>query len=110
MTLYLCFYKKNCNKKISNILENILANIKSSKKFLIKSEIQRKYNTSNRSKLRTFIKKVNIEIKNKNKNLAKKLYIVLQKIIDRQTTKGLIHKNKAARFKSNIFKKITNME
>lgn len=84
----------------------MLANIKSAKKFLIKSKIKRKYNISNRSKLRTFIKKINTIIKNNDKDLANKVFITIQKIIDQQTSKGLIHKNRASRIKSNIFRRI----
>lgn len=52
--------------------------------------------------LRTFIKKVYIEINNKNHTTAMKAFAVMQKIVDRQARKKLIHKNKAARYKSRI--------
>lgn len=87
-----------------------MANIKSSKKFSIKSKLQRKKNLSNKSKLRTHIKKVNLSIDKNEKENAMLLFINMQKIIDRHTTKGLIHKNRAARYKSNIFKRIKHME
>lgn len=83
-----------------------MANIKSSKKSIIKSKIQRKCNASNRSKLRTFIKKINITIKNNDKYLSEKIFIKIQKIVDQHNSKGLIHKNQAARLKSKIFKRI----
>lgn len=87
-----------------------MANIKSSKRFFIKSEIQRKYNASNKSKLRTFIKKVNTAIKKRDKILANNFFTIIKKIIDQHTVKGLIHKNKAARYKSNIFKNINKID
>lgn len=83
-----------------------MANIKSSKRFSEKSRIQRKINLSNKSKLRTHIKKVNIAIKNNDQKKAMISFTIMQKIIDQQTIKGLIHKNRAARYKSNIFKRI----
>lgn len=86
-----------------------MANIKSSKKSAIQSKKKRKINLSNKSMLRTFIKKVKIFISKNDKKQAIKTFIFIQKVIDRQTTKGLIHKNKAARYKSNIFKQIKYM-
>lgn len=83
-----------------------MANIKSSKRFHVKSKIQRTLNLSKKSMLRTFIKKVTFAINEHDKDKAIKSFIIAQKIIDRQATKGLIHKNKAARCKSNIFKRI----
>lgn len=86
-----------------------MANIKSSKKDITKSKTQRKYNVSNRSRLRTFIKKINIAIKNNDTNIATSMFVTIQKTIDQQTSKGLIHKNQGARLKSNIFKYIKHI-
>lgn len=86
-----------------------MANLKSSKRSIKKSRIQRKLNLGNRSKLRTFIKKVCIAIKNNEKDNAEQAFITMQKTIDQQTTKGLIKKNKANRYKSNLFKKIKQL-
>lgn len=86
-----------------------MANIKSSKRSTIKSKTQRKHNLSNKSRLRTFIKKVHAAIHSHNKDNAIQAFKIMQKIIDRQTTKGFIHKNRAARYKSNIFKRIIRM-
>lgn len=83
-----------------------MVNIQSSKKSLIKSKFRQRLNSSNRSKLRTFIKKCNSAIESKNLKLAEKLYSVLQKTIDQQAVKGLIHKNRGARLKSKTFNKI----
>ncbi|XBC40881.1 MAG: 30S ribosomal protein S20 [Buchnera aphidicola (Nurudea yanoniella)] len=83
-----------------------MANLKSSKKSAVKSEKKRRYNASNKSKIKTFIKKVNSEIYLGNKEKAKFEFKILQSILDRYATKGLIHKNKAARHKSNLEHKI----
>lgn len=88
---------------------NILANTKSAKKSLIKSKNKRKYNISCKSMLRTYIKKVNIEINKNNSATAMNAFIIMQQIIDRQTRKGLIHKNKAARHKSRIYTRIRSI-
>ncbi|URJ25199.1 30S ribosomal protein S20 [Candidatus Blochmannia ocreatus (nom. nud.)] len=86
-----------------------MVNTKSAKKSLIKSKIQRKYNMSQRSMLRTFIKKVYNAISSKNQETAMNAFVTMQKIIDRQTCKGLIHKNKAARYKSRVYAQLMSM-
>ncbi|QJC31520.1 30S ribosomal protein S20 [Enterobacteriaceae endosymbiont of Donacia tomentosa] len=86
-----------------------MANTKSSKKRILKTERNRKHNTRYRSMLRTFIKKVKKKIFDKNINLSKEIYKTTQSVIDRQVQKGLIHKNKAARYKSRLYKKIINI-
>ncbi|QJC31942.1 30S ribosomal protein S20 [Enterobacteriaceae endosymbiont of Donacia versicolorea] len=86
-----------------------MANTKSSKKRILKSEKKRKYNINYRSMLRTFIKKVNNAISNKNIKLSQKIFKITQSILDRQVQKGLIHKNKASRYKSKLYNKIMNI-
>ncbi|XBC38315.1 MAG: 30S ribosomal protein S20 [Buchnera aphidicola (Floraphis choui)] len=83
-----------------------MANLKSSKKSAIKSKHRKFCNSSKRSKIRTFIKKVNIKILSGNKEQAKLEFDKTCPILDRYATKGLIHKNKAARHKSNLKRKI----
>lgn len=87
-----------------------MSNIKSAKKRIIKSEKKRKYNIACRSMLRTYIKKVNISINSGIKKNAIIAFSILQKIIDRQICKGLIHKNRASRYKSKLMLKINNIE
>lgn len=77
-----------------------MANIKSSKKDAIVSEQRRKNNVSQRSKVRTFIKKVRLAIVSGDKKQAENAFKNMQPIIDRYAMKGLIHRNKAARHKS----------
>ncbi|WP_178919048.1 30S ribosomal protein S20 [Buchnera aphidicola] len=77
-----------------------MANIKSSKKDAIASENRRKKNISQRSKIRTFIKKVRLAIFSGDKKRAEDAFKNMQPVIDKYSTKGLIHKNKAARHKS----------
>ncbi|QJC32754.1 30S ribosomal protein S20 [Enterobacteriaceae endosymbiont of Donacia semicuprea] len=86
-----------------------MANTKSSKKRILKAEQKRKYNLNYRSMLRTFIKKVNNAISSKNIELSKKIFKITQSILDRQVHKGLIHKNKASRYKSKLYNKIINI-
>lgn len=83
-----------------------MANIKSAKKRAITSEKRRKHNASRRSMMRTFFKKVIAAIEAGEKETAVKAFADLQPVLDRQATKGLIHKNKAARQKSRLAAKI----
>ncbi|AMA64849.1 30S ribosomal protein S20 [Candidatus Arsenophonus lipoptenae] len=79
-----------------------MANIKSAKKRTIQSEKRRRHNSSRRSMLRTFIKKIYIAISSNDKVAAQTAFNNMQPIIDRYASKGLIHKNKAARHKSKL--------
>ncbi|MCV2506139.1 MAG: 30S ribosomal protein S20 [Candidatus Lightella neohaematopini] len=87
-----------------------MVNIKSNKQHIIKSKKNHINNISKKSMIRTFLKKTNRAILNNDKVTAKKLYLHLQLILDRQARKGIIHKNKAARHKSNIIKRINNLQ
>lgn len=86
-----------------------MAKIKSSKKRILISEIRRKKNFSKRSMIKTFIKKLKLEIISKNKKSALILFKKIQSILDSYSKKNLIHKNKASRYKSNLFNKIKNI-
>ncbi|ACL29971.1 30S ribosomal protein S20 [Buchnera aphidicola str. APS (Acyrthosiphon pisum)] len=79
-----------------------MANIKASKKDALTSEKRRKKNSSRRSMIRTFVKKVRVAIMSGNKTTAEDAFKKMQPIIDSHVNKGLIHKNKAARYKSNL--------
>ena len=83
-----------------------MANLKSAKKRVLQNEKNRQHNVSRKSKLRTFIKKVVSAIKGGNKEEAKTMFNNFQVLADRFATKGLIHKNKAARHKSRLSAKI----
>ncbi|MFJ5492193.1 30S ribosomal protein S20 [Pectobacterium carotovorum] len=87
-----------------------MANIKSAKKRAVQSEKRRKHNASRRSMMRTFIKKVHAAIAVGDKEAAQKAFNDMQPIVDRQAGKGLIHKNKAARHKSNLVARINAMQ
>ncbi|MDP2561312.1 30S ribosomal protein S20 [Psychrobium sp. 1_MG-2023] len=79
-----------------------MANIKSAKKRAIQAEKNRQHNASRRSMMRTYMKKVSAAIEAGNKEDATTAFAELQPILDRYATKGLIHKNKAARHKSRL--------
>jgi len=79
-----------------------LANIKSAKKRARQSERARELNASQRSMLRTYIKKVIKAIEAGDKAAATAAFTTAQPVIDSAAGKGLIHANKAARHKSRL--------
>ncbi|MCC2614641.1 30S ribosomal protein S20 [Aestuariibacter halophilus] len=79
-----------------------MANIKSAKKRAIQAEKRRQHNASRRSMMRTYLKKVNAAIKAGDKEAAQEAFSVATPVLDRMATRGLIHKNKAARHKSRL--------
>ena len=79
-----------------------MANIKSAKKRAIQAEKRRQHNASRRSMMRTSLKKVIAAIDSGNKEVAQEAFTAATPILDRMATKGLIHKNKAARHKSRL--------
>ncbi len=79
-----------------------MANIKSAEKRAIQAEKARKHNASRRSMTRTYVKKVVAAIAAGDKAAAQAAFEAAQPILDRMATKGLIHKNKAARHKTRL--------
>jgi small subunit ribosomal protein S20 len=79
-----------------------LANSASARKRARQAETHRKQNASRRSMMRTYMKKVNAAIEAGDKKAALAAFKVAEPIIDSSVTKGLIHKNKAARHKSRL--------
>lgn len=93
-------------EEISLFRSLTLANIKSAKKRAIQAEKNRKHNASRRSMMRTFLKKVDAAIDAGDKAAANEAFAKVVPLLDRYATKGLIHKNKAARHKSRLNTKI----
>lgn len=83
-----------------------MANIKSAKKRAVQAEKRRKHNASRRSMMRTYLKKVYAAVEAGDKQAAEAALTAATPILDRMATKGLIHKNKAARHKSRLTAKI----
>jgi small subunit ribosomal protein S20 len=86
-----------------------LANIASAKKRARQSEKHRQHNASLRSMVRTYIKKVNAAITAGQKKQAEEALVAAVPVIDRMASKGLIHKNKAARHKSRLSTQVKNL-
>ena len=79
-----------------------MANIKSAKKRAIQAEKRRQHNASRRSMTRTSLKKVLAAIEAGDKEAAQTAFVAAQPLIDRMASRGVIHKNKAARHKSRL--------
>jgi small subunit ribosomal protein S20 len=83
-----------------------VANIKSAKKRAKQAVVRNARNASQRSMLRTAVKKVLKAIEAKDSAGAAEAFNVAQPILDRYASRGLIHKNKAARHKSRLTARI----
>ncbi|HEY5702388.1 MAG TPA: 30S ribosomal protein S20 [Gammaproteobacteria bacterium] len=79
-----------------------MANIASAKKRARQGEKLRQHNASKRSMLRTTMKKVVTAAQAKDKDAATAAFNAAVPLIDRMAQQGLIHKNKAARHKSQL--------
>ena len=87
-----------------------LANIASAKKRAHQSEKRRQRNTSDRSMLRTSIKRVTAAVETKDRDGAMKALQAALPVIDRMAQKGIIHKNKAARHKQQLNNMLRNLQ
>lgn len=86
-----------------------MANTRQAKKRVRQSENSRKHNTTLRSLYRTALKKVVNAVAASNKTAAAESYKAAVPVVDRMVSKGIIHKNKAARHKSRLSLRIKNM-
>lgn len=83
-----------------------MANSAQARKRARQNHKRRAQNASQRSMVRTYIKRVQSAIEQKNHELATEAYQKATPVIDRMADKGIIHKNKAARHKSRLNKAI----
>lgn len=79
-----------------------MANHKSAKKRVRQNEKRRAINRSNRSTLRTQVKKLRSALSSHDKDQSQELLNPTISAIDKAVNKGLLHKNTAARYKSRL--------
>ena len=79
-----------------------MANSPSSKKRARQQEKRRQHNASQRSMVRTFIKKVTAKIESANYEEAQTAFQAAVPAIDSMINKGVLPKNRAARIKSRL--------
>lgn len=87
-----------------------MANIQSAKKRARQAEKRRARNMSARSMLRTAVKKVVKALDANDVAAAESALASATPILDRYSSRGLIHKNKAARHKSRLNARIKAMK
>ncbi len=85
-----------------------MANIKSAIKRVKTNEKANALNSAQKSALRTSVKKAEAAVQT-NDEKAKDLVVTAAKQLDKAATKGLIHKNAAARKKSRLTKKVNSL-
>ena len=83
-----------------------MANIKSARKRARQAEKTRKHNMGQRSLMRTQIKNVVKACDAGNKEAAEAAYKAAVPVIDSMINKGIVTKNKAARHKSRLNKRV----
>jgi len=79
-----------------------VANSLQARKRARQAEKRRTHNAARRSMLRTHIKKVVYAIEAGDKETASAAYKAAVPVLDNAVSKGIIHKNKAARHKSRL--------
>jgi small subunit ribosomal protein S20 len=82
---------------------------KSAQKAMRQSQKRRLRNRAAKSSLKTVIKKVRVEIEERNRDTAEKAFIQAVPVIDRAAAKGFIHKNAAARYKSRLSRQLHDL-
>ena len=83
-----------------------MANIKSSAKRVLVSRALAARNKADKSELKTTLKKFDAAMAEGNRENAEAAYKAAVKSVDRAVSKGLIHKNNAARKKSKMAAKV----
>jgi small subunit ribosomal protein S20 len=83
-----------------------LANSAQARKRARQETVRRDRNVAHKSKFRTVIKNTVYAIEAGDKDKATEMFKAAVPVIDRTVSKGLIHKNKAARHKSRLNKRI----
>ncbi|MDD4113122.1 MAG: 30S ribosomal protein S20 [Herbinix sp.] len=86
-----------------------MANIKSAKKRILVNAKKTERNKAIKSKVKTMIKKVDSAIAAEDKELAKANLLVAIAEIDSACSKGVMHKNTAARKVSHITRKVNKL-
>ncbi len=86
-----------------------MANTAQARKRVRQADKARTRNSAQKSNFRTSIKKVLKSLSEKNKEASTTNYREAMSVMDKLVTKGLIHKNKAARHKSRLNKQIKNL-
>jgi small subunit ribosomal protein S20 len=86
-----------------------MANHKSAKKRIRQNTKRRAINRSNRSSLRTQIKKLRAAIESGDKQASNEALLPTISVIDKMVNKNILHKNTAARYKSRLTRHVNEL-
>lgn len=86
-----------------------MANIKSAQKRIKVTETKTLKNKMFKSALKTAVKKFLVSVEGGNAEEAKTTFVAAVKALDMAASKGIIHKNKAARNKSRLDAKLKGL-
>ena len=86
-----------------------MANSPQARKRARQNTVHRQRNASQRSAMRTAIKRVRAAIQSADKEAATAAYQAAVPLIDRGAQRGLIKKNTAARYKSRLNERVRNV-
>lgn len=98
--------------KLDRLIQEVksVANIKSAIKRAKTNEKKRRHRAAQKSAMRTAVKKFLAAVEQQDKEKAAELLKEATRKLDKAVTKGLIHKNAAARKKSRLTKKLQNLQ
>ena len=86
-----------------------LANIKSAKKRILVAEKKNERNKAAKSKVKTYVKKVEAAIEANDKVAAQAALVEATSVIDKATKNGIYHKNTSARKISRLTKAVNKL-
>tara|TARA_B100001029_G_scaffold28029_1_gene20376 strand:- start:16681 stop:16944 length:264 start_codon:yes stop_codon:yes gene_type:complete len=86
-----------------------MANIQSAKKRARQADKRNLDKSAQRAEIRTLIKRVEEAIQQKNIKIAKDLFLIMQKKLDKSANKKVLPKNQAARQKARLSKAIKSL-
>ena len=87
-----------------------MPNHKSAEKRMRQNERRRVINRSNRSRLRTYVKKLRAALAEGNAETIQALLPETISMIDKSVQKGVLHRNAAARFKSRLTTRVNQAQ
>ncbi len=86
-----------------------MANTSSAKKRVRRDERRTEVNRARRSRIRTFVKRVESAIESDDKEAAQAAFVVAEPEIMRGVTKGVLHRNTASRKVSRLAARIKSL-
>ena len=86
-----------------------MPNIKSAKTRVLVAEVRRQRNAAAKSQMKTELKKYAAAVESGDKAAAQTQLVQAVKVLDKTASKGVIHKNLAARKKSALYRSFNQM-